>query len=103
MERRLKDVISANKAKLSGGSPTANSAATAKSPNPNGFSFIMSVKATLDGDTRVLSGVSMMVSYGELYEAIKAKFPGAGKEMTPSSIMVCSLYPVNYEPFICHA
>jgi hypothetical protein len=85
MERRLKDVISANKAKLSGGSPTAGSpsATASKNANPNGFPYVMTVKATLDGDTRVLSGVSIMASYFDLYEAIKAKFPSAGKMSMP--------------------
>ena len=85
MERRLKDVISANKAKLSSaaappaaGSPAAAAAAAAKN-NPNAFPYNITVKATLDGETRLLYA-SIMMSYAELYEAIKAKFPGAGEE-----------------------
>ena len=87
MERRLKDVISANKAKLSSaaappaaGSPAAAAAAAAKN-NPNAFPYNITVKATLDGETRLLYA-SIMMSYAELYEAIKAKFPGAGAERT---------------------
>ena len=84
MERRLKDVISANKAKLSSaaappaaGSPAA--AAAAAAAKNNAFPYNITVKATLDGETRLLYA-SIMMSYAELYEAIKVKFPGAGAE-----------------------
>ncbi|GAX75372.1 hypothetical protein CEUSTIGMA_g2816.t1 [Chlamydomonas eustigma] len=73
MERRLKDVISANKAKLSN-----SDASSPKNPAPqNSFPYMVTVKATLGEDTRLLHA-SIMVSYYELYEAIKAKFPGSG-------------------------
>ena len=76
MERRLKDVISANKAKLSGSSSPTSAAASKNASTPP-FPMTVTVKATLGEDTRVLHA-SIMMSYVDLYEAIKAKFAGIG-------------------------
>ena len=74
MERRLKDVISANKAKLSGGTNPTTASKNASAPP---FPMTVTVKATLGDDTRVLHA-SIMMTYVDLYEAIKAKFAGIG-------------------------
>jgi hypothetical protein len=53
-------------------------ASTPKTAAPqNSFPYMVTVKATLGDDTRLLHA-SIMVSYYELYEAIKAKFPRSG-------------------------
>ncbi len=63
-------------AKLSGAEHSPRSpSAIQQTPN---FPYNITVKATMGEETRLLH-VSIMVSYAELYEAIKGKFPGTGE------------------------
>mmetsp|Transcript_9583 Transcript_9583/g.20413 ORF Transcript_9583/g.20413 Transcript_9583/m.20413 type:complete len:652 (+) Transcript_9583:75-2030(+) len=72
LEKQLKERSSQNRAKLSGGA----SAGTKAPANPS-YPYWITVKATHGSETKLIQ-TSIMVSYADLYEAIKAKFPTVG-------------------------
>jgi hypothetical protein len=73
IEKRLKEAMSANKAKLNGGQAAPKLDALA-SP----FPYTITVKASYGDDTKALQA-SLLVTYPELYEAVKSKFQDAGE------------------------
>ncbi len=88
MEKRLKTQMDANKGALSKAANGGAAQGRAASPSANQqYPYYITIKCTLGDDTKQIHA-SLMVSYADLYDAIKSKFPEAGRFWR---VLICSL------------
>ena len=87
MEKRLKEQMSTNRAPAQGSSSSSVVSSGAaqqqqqqqqqRAASAPQYPYYVTIKCTLDGETKLIHA-SLLVSYADLYDAVKQKFPNAG-------------------------